>query len=107
MQERPLPAPSPSASLPAPLASPAHFAVCGVTDLDGLQLDERFLAWQGRALRHRARWGEQFDHLGRSGDEKIRAFECAPCVQLASVKFLSRVYCAIRTNCARRSGLHM
>ena len=31
-QERPLPAPSPSASLPAPLASPAHFAVCGVTD---------------------------------------------------------------------------
>ena len=32
-QERPLPAPSPSASLPAPLASPAHFAVCGVTGL--------------------------------------------------------------------------
>ena len=47
---------------------------------DGLQLDGRFLAWQGRALRHRARWGEQCGHLGRSGDEKIRAFECVPCV---------------------------
>ena len=74
---------------------------------DGLQLDGRFLAWLGRALRHRARWGEQCGQLGRSGDENFRAFECASCVQLASVKFVSRRYCAIRTNLARRSGLYM